>query len=152
MSAVATARVERPTYTYINLQPAKGSLRQRKRSNAILISGRNSVLVYFEPVRIRAWSKCGQSDFADISLAEELTECLLEDSSLIGDKAYDSSTLRQGAGAKGIKTCIKRAFLLAATRHGNFFEFGNYFAWLSRRYFAPLLPTGLVFFIPGLRS
>jgi hypothetical protein len=78
----------------------------RKRSNAILISGRNSVLVYLERVRIRARSKCGQSDFADISLAEELTECLPEDSSLIGDKAYDSSTLRQGAGAKGIKTCI----------------------------------------------
>ncbi len=35
-----------------------------------------------------------------------LTECLPEDSSLIGDKACDSSTLRQGAGAKGIKTCI----------------------------------------------
>jgi transposase len=31
---------------------------------------------------------------ADISLAEELTECLLKDSTLIGDKAYDSSTLR----------------------------------------------------------
>jgi hypothetical protein len=26
---------------------------------------------------------------ADISLAEELTECLPEDSTLIGDKAYD---------------------------------------------------------------
>jgi transposase len=43
---------------------------------------------------------------ADVSLAEELTECLPEDSTLIGDKAYDSSTLRQAAGAKGIKTCI----------------------------------------------
>ena len=106
MSAVATARVERPTYTYINLQRAKGSLRQRKRSNAILISGRNSVLVYLERVRIRARSKCGQSDFADISLAEELTECLPEDSTLIADKAYDSSTFRKAVGAKGIKTCI----------------------------------------------
>jgi transposase len=38
---------------------------------------------------------------ADISLAEELTECLLKDSTLIGDKAYDSST-----PAKGVKTCI----------------------------------------------
>src|ERR1700745_1201301 len=43
---------------------------------------------------------------ADISLVEELTECLPEGSTLIGDKAYDSSTLRQAAGAKGIKTCI----------------------------------------------
>jgi hypothetical protein len=37
---------------------------------------------------------------ADISLVEELTECL------IGDKAYDSSTLRQTAATKGINTCI----------------------------------------------
>jgi hypothetical protein len=43
---------------------------------------------------------------ADISLAEELTECLLKDSTLIGDKAYDSSTLRQTAAVKGVKTCI----------------------------------------------
>jgi transposase len=43
---------------------------------------------------------------ADISLAEELTQCLPEDSTLIGDKAYDSSTLRQTAATKGIKTCI----------------------------------------------
>jgi len=43
---------------------------------------------------------------ADISLAEELTECLPEDSTLIGDKAYDSSTLRQTAATKGINTCI----------------------------------------------
>jgi len=43
---------------------------------------------------------------ADVSLAEELTECLPENSTLIGDKAYDSSTLRHAAGAKGIKTCI----------------------------------------------
>src|SRR5262245_33081005 len=43
---------------------------------------------------------------ADISLAEELTECLPEDSTLIGDKAYDSSSLRQTAATKGIKTCI----------------------------------------------
>src|SRR6202140_4946691 len=39
-------------------------------------------------------------------LAEELTECLPEDSTLIGDKAYDSSTLRQTAAIKGVKTCI----------------------------------------------
>jgi transposase len=38
---------------------------------------------------------------ADISLAEELTECLLRDSTLIGDKAYDSSTLRKTAAAQG---------------------------------------------------
>jgi transposase len=31
---------------------------------------------------------------------------LPEDSTLIGDKAYDSSTLRQAADAKRIKTCI----------------------------------------------
>ena len=43
---------------------------------------------------------------ADISLAQELTECLPEGSTLIGDKAYDSSTLRQTAATKGIKTCI----------------------------------------------
>jgi len=43
---------------------------------------------------------------ADISLAEELTECLPEHSTLIGDKAYDSSTLRQAAATKGINTCI----------------------------------------------
>src|SRR5262245_46427465 len=43
---------------------------------------------------------------ADISLAEELTECLPEGSILIGDKAYDSSALRQTAATKGIKTCI----------------------------------------------
>jgi hypothetical protein len=38
---------------------------------------------------------------ADISLAEELTECLPENSILIGDKAYDSSTIRQTAATKG---------------------------------------------------
>jgi transposase len=38
---------------------------------------------------------------ADISLAEELTECLPEDSTLIG-----GSTLRQTAAIKGVKTCI----------------------------------------------
>ena len=38
--------------------------------------------------------------------AEELTECLPEDSTLIGDKACDSSTLRQAATRKGINTCI----------------------------------------------
>jgi transposase len=43
---------------------------------------------------------------ADISLAGELTECLPENSTLIGDKAYDSSTLRQTAATKGINTCI----------------------------------------------
>ena len=43
---------------------------------------------------------------ADISLAEELTECLLEDSTLIGDEVYDCSTLRQTAATKGINTCI----------------------------------------------
>ena len=43
---------------------------------------------------------------ADISLAQELTECLPEGSTLIGDKAYDSSTLRQTAATTGIKTCI----------------------------------------------
>ena len=32
---------------------------------------------------------------ADICLAGKLTECLPENSTLIGDKAYDSSTLRQ---------------------------------------------------------
>jgi hypothetical protein len=37
---------------------------------------------------------------ADISFEEELTECLPENSTLIGDKAYDSSTLRKTAGAK----------------------------------------------------
>ena len=34
---------------------------------------------------------------ADISLAAELTDCLPEGSTLIGDKGYDSSTLRQTA-------------------------------------------------------
>ncbi len=43
---------------------------------------------------------------ADISLAEGLTECLPKDSTLIGDKAYDGSTLRETATAKGVKTCI----------------------------------------------
>ena len=43
---------------------------------------------------------------ADISLAEELTECLSEDSTLIADKAYDSSTLRETSATKGINTCI----------------------------------------------
>ena len=40
-------------------------------------------------------------------LAEDLTECLPEDSNLIGDKAYDSSALRQTPTAKGVKTCIR---------------------------------------------
>jgi transposase len=43
---------------------------------------------------------------ADISLAAELTECLPEGSTLIGDKGCDSSTLRQTAPLKEIKTCI----------------------------------------------
>jgi transposase len=43
---------------------------------------------------------------ADISLAQELTECLPENSTLIGDKAYDSSTLRQTAATNGVNTCI----------------------------------------------
>jgi transposase len=43
---------------------------------------------------------------ADISLANDLTECLLEDSTLIGDKAYDSSSLRQTTATKGVRTCI----------------------------------------------
>ena len=38
--------------------------------------------------------------------ASELTECLPEGSTLIGDKAYDSATLRQTAATKGINTCI----------------------------------------------
>ncbi len=43
---------------------------------------------------------------ADISVAAELTDCLLQDSTLIGDEAYDSSALRETATAKGVKTCI----------------------------------------------
>ena len=43
---------------------------------------------------------------ADVTLAAELTDCLLQDSTIIGDKAYDSSTLRQTASANGVKTCI----------------------------------------------
>ncbi len=43
---------------------------------------------------------------ADICLAGKLTDCLPENSTLIGDKAYDSSTLRQTAAANGVKTCI----------------------------------------------
>jgi transposase len=43
---------------------------------------------------------------ADLSLAEELTECLPKDSTLIADKGYDSSILRQTATAKGVQTCI----------------------------------------------
>ena len=39
-------------------------------------------------------------------MAEELTECLPKDSTVIGDKGYDSSTLRQTVTAKGVKTCI----------------------------------------------
>jgi transposase len=42
----------------------------------------------------------------DISLAEELTEFLPKDSIVIGDKAYNSSTLRETATAKKVKTCI----------------------------------------------
>ena len=43
---------------------------------------------------------------ADVTLAAELTDCLLQDSTIIADKAYDSSTLRQTAMANGVKTCI----------------------------------------------
>jgi hypothetical protein len=43
---------------------------------------------------------------ADISLAEELTECLPEHFTLIGDKAYDSWTLTQTAATKKINTFI----------------------------------------------
>ena len=43
---------------------------------------------------------------ADIFLAEERTERLPEDSTLLGEKAYDSSTLRQRGATKGTNTCI----------------------------------------------
>jgi transposase len=43
---------------------------------------------------------------ADISLAEELMECLPKNSTLICDKAYDSSALRRTAATNGVKTCI----------------------------------------------
>ena len=38
---------------------------------------------------------------ADISLAAELTDCLLQDSTLIGDKAYDSSSLETDSRRQG---------------------------------------------------
>src|SRR5262249_52922949 len=41
-----------------------------------------------------------------VPLAKDLPGCLPKDSTLRGDKAYDSSTLRQAAGAKEIKTSI----------------------------------------------
>jgi transposase len=37
---------------------------------------------------------------------KELLPKIAENSTLIADKAYDCSTLRQSAGAKGVKTCI----------------------------------------------
>jgi len=56
--------------------------------------------------RASAVSFCPAGNAADISLAEELTECLPKDSTVIGDKGYDSHTLRQTVTAKGVKTCI----------------------------------------------
>ena len=46
------------------------------------------------------WSGGNQSD---VTLAAELTDCLLQDSTVTGGKAYDSSTLRQTAMADGVK-------------------------------------------------
>jgi transposase len=57
-------------------------------------------------MRARKLSSLAGGNQADMFLAEELTERLPEDSTLIGDKAYDSSTLRQRAATKGINTCI----------------------------------------------
>ena len=48
---------------------------------------------------------------ADICLAGKLTECLPKNSTLIGDKAYDSSTLRQQRPLRELKP----AFLVALT-------------------------------------
>ena len=48
---------------------------------------------------------------ADICLAGKLTECLPENSTLIGDKAYDSSTLRRQRPLRELKP----AFLVALT-------------------------------------
>jgi transposase len=75
---------------------------------------------------------------ADISLAEELTECLPEGSTLIGDKAYDSSTLRQTAATKGIKTCIPArtnrttAVPFSATVYRRRHRVENFFARIKR--------------------
>jgi hypothetical protein len=66
---------------------------------------------------------------ADISLAKELTECLPGDSTLIGDKAYDSSTLRQTPATKGLNTCIRgrsTALHCPILRNG---LFGKFFEW-----------------------
>ena len=82
---------------------------------------------------------------ADISLAAELTDCLPEGSTLIGDKGYDSSTLRQTAATKGINTCIPgrsnrtRAVPFSATlyrrRHRveNFFQKLKYYRRVATR-------------------
>jgi hypothetical protein len=40
------------------------------------------------------------------AILERVRSRLLQESTLIGDKAYDSSTLRQTATDKGVKTCI----------------------------------------------
>jgi transposase len=48
---------------------------------------------------------------ADISLAEELTECLPEDSTLIGDKGYDSPP----SDRQRLPRELKPAFLVAVT-------------------------------------
>ena len=75
---------------------------------------------------------------ADISLAEELTECLPEGSTLIGDKAYDSSTLRQTAVTKGIKTCIPArtnrttTVPFSATRYRRRHRVENFFERIKR--------------------
>lgn len=75
---------------------------------------------------------------ADISLAEELTECLPEGSTLIGDKAYDSSTLRQTAATKGIKTCIPArnnrttTVPFSATRYRRRHRVENFFERIKR--------------------
>ena len=75
---------------------------------------------------------------ADISLAEALTECLPEGSTLIGDKAYDSSTLRQTAAAKGIKTCIpartnrSRTVPFSTTLYRRRYRVENFFQRIKR--------------------
>lgn len=43
---------------------------------------------------------------ADISAAPELTRCIPSSSTLIADKAYDSSEFRQAATDRKVKTCI----------------------------------------------
>src|SRR5246500_750731 len=75
---------------------------------------------------------------ADISLAEELTECLPEHSTLVGDKAYDCSTLRQTAATKGIKTCIPgrsnrtTTVPFSATRYRRRHRVENFFERIKR--------------------